>query len=231
MAVEIDGKAAKVEHLTLGLGVDVGAAQQGADARDELAWRKGFDEVVVRTKLEADDAVFDLPLCGEHDDGDVGGVTDNAADLLARKARKHEIQNDEVELVQRERVDGFLTICGGRDPIAGTLEIGGYRITNVLFVFDKQNATGFGTGVHDETPFGFLPSWQCTIARCSRQVCQHEEHSSRLSPDYLSTGSPVGLAAGSVAGGAGVVPAAMGVIERSTTCVVLSVPTYLLTVA
>ena len=71
--------------------------------------------------------------------------------------------------MQGERIDSLLAICSRRHPVTGTFKIGSNGVANGFLVLDEQDATGFRTGVHDEAPFGFLPSTQCTIAHRLRQ--------------------------------------------------------------
>ena len=151
MAGDVDDQVAEVQDLELRLGLDAGTTQQGAHAGDELTGREGLDEVVVGTKLQADDAVLDLALGGEHDDGHVGGVADGAADALARQLGEHEVQDDEVEAVLLELLEGRLPVADTADPIALTLEVGRDRVANGLLVLDQQNLLDVRS--HDEASF------------------------------------------------------------------------------
>ena len=68
VGVKVDDELIEHETLFRVLG-DLRAAEHGVDARDELLHLKGLDEVIVRAHLETVDAVVDLSLGGEHDDG------------------------------------------------------------------------------------------------------------------------------------------------------------------
>ena len=118
------------------------AAQERTFARNELARAERLDQIVIGTKLETDDAVFHFTFCREHDDGRVGIITNNATDAFARNAWKHEVQDDQVEMVTREFLKCFLAISHGDHLIVLTLEISRDRITDGLFIFDEKNATG-----------------------------------------------------------------------------------------
>src|SRR5262249_18515625 len=57
------------------------AAQQGAQAREQLLALERLDEVVVSAGVESRHAVPGPVACREHEDRDVAGVTQPAADL------------------------------------------------------------------------------------------------------------------------------------------------------
>ena len=136
---DVNHEVTEVEHLELRLGLGVSAAEQGAHAGDELARREGLDEVVVGTQLEADDAILDLALGGEHDDGHVRGLADGAADALAGELGEHQVEDDEVERVLLELLDGALPIAHPAHDVVLSLEVRGHCVTNGLLVLDQQN--------------------------------------------------------------------------------------------
>ena len=103
MAVAEDGAAGRIDlevagaDAALGL-VDGGSgtAEDGVDAGDEFTGAEGFDDVIVGAHLEAGEALGLGGACGEHDDGDVGGLADAAANLFAGQFGEHEVKDDEV---------------------------------------------------------------------------------------------------------------------------------------
>ena len=133
----IDGQLAEFKHFALRFGIHVSAAQKSAHARNQLARRKRLDEVVVGTKLKADDTVSHIALRSQHDDGYVGVVANRTAYVLARNARKHKVQNDQVEMMPTEFFQGFLTVADGGNPIIVTLKKASDSVANGLFVFYK----------------------------------------------------------------------------------------------
>ena len=153
MAGHVDGELAELEHLALRLGIGVDAAQQGAHAGDQLARAERLDQVVVGAQLQADDAVLDLALGGEHDDGHVGVVADGAANALAGNAREHEVKDDQVEVVLGEFLQRLLAVADGGYPIVLALKICGYGIADGLLVLHQQDAPGFVAHEHSSTPF------------------------------------------------------------------------------
>ena len=113
--------------------------EQGANAGDELARRERLDQVVVGTKLEADDAILDLALGGKHDDGHIRGIADSAANALAGDLGEHKVEHNQVELVLLELLDRRLAIANANNPVALALEIGSDSVTDRLLVLDQQN--------------------------------------------------------------------------------------------
>ncbi len=142
VAGDVDDQVPEVQDLDLGLGFHAGAAQQGADAGHELAGRERLDEVVVGAELEADDAVLDLTLGGEHDDGHVGGVADGAANALAGQLGEHEVEDDEVEGVLLELLHGRLAVAHGAHPVTLALQVRLHGVADYLLVLNQQNALG-----------------------------------------------------------------------------------------
>jgi hypothetical protein len=74
------------------------AAQNGADAQDELARAERLCHVIVRAEFQADDAIDLLRFRGQHQDWDMsrGPIgLENLADFQARHFRQHQIENDE----------------------------------------------------------------------------------------------------------------------------------------
>src|SRR5215470_12493345 len=91
-------------------------AKSGADAREELARVERLGQVVVGAELEADDLVHVLPLGGDHDDRDAGGVrarAQAAAHLEAVHAGEHEIEKDDVRRLRPG--EGQAALAVGRD--------------------------------------------------------------------------------------------------------------------
>ena len=146
MAVTEDGAAGwidlKVAGADAALGLvdgGSGTAEDGVDAGDEFSGAEGFDDVVVGAHLEAGEALGLGGACGEHDDGDVGGLADAAAHLFAGQFGEHEIEDDEVGGVRFER--GERVRAGGRggDFVAVLFEVEAYDISDRAFVIDDED--------------------------------------------------------------------------------------------
>ena len=137
VARHVDRQLAELEHFALRLGIGVHAAQQRAGARNQLAGAERLDKVVVGAQLKADDAVFDLALGGQHDDRHIGVVADGATYALARDAGKHQVKDDQIEMVLRKLFQGLLAVSDSCDPVVLTLEVSRHRIADSLLVLDQ----------------------------------------------------------------------------------------------
>ena len=91
MTRDIDRKFTELKHFTLRLSLRMHAAQECARARNKLTRTEGLYQIVIGTKFETDDAILHFTFCREHDDGRIGIIANNAANALARNARKHEV--------------------------------------------------------------------------------------------------------------------------------------------
>ena len=110
-----------------------------ADAGDELTRRERLNQVVVGTKLKANDAILDLALGRQHNDGDIRGVANGAANALAGNLGEHKVEHYQVELVLLELLDRRLAVANANNPVALALEIGSDSVTDRLLVLDQQN--------------------------------------------------------------------------------------------
>jgi hypothetical protein len=79
--------------------VELPAAQDRADAPDQLGHRERLRDVVVRADLQPDDTVHLRSFRGEHHDGYGALGPQAAADLRPREARKHQVEDHDVEAV------------------------------------------------------------------------------------------------------------------------------------
>ena len=117
-----------------------GAAQQGVDARQELADAEGLGEVVVSAQLEAHDLVeFGVP-CREEEDGDVGAAADAAADLVAVDAGEHDVQDHEVVLGGLGHGDGLVAAVRDVDLVALLQEVEADDVCDAFLIVNHENA-------------------------------------------------------------------------------------------
>jgi len=96
------------------LALALHAPQQRPDARQQFLRAERLDQVVVRPRVQPGDAVLDLALGGEHEDGD--GIREAAqlgADLEAVELRHHDIEQDEVGLFFEGQAQAGLAVGGG----------------------------------------------------------------------------------------------------------------------
>ena len=181
MAGNVDGEVAELQHFALRFGIGMHAAQQRANAGNQFAGAERLDEVVVGAELQADDAVFDFALRREHDDGHVGIVANRAAHALARHAGKHEVEDNQVEMVLREFVKGVLPVADCRNPIVLALEIGGHRVADRLLVFNQHDtaclvAHRYSFSVRllrleNNCMYCSVPMWTAYAVCCNYIVC------------------------------------------------------------
>src|SRR5918995_7407834 len=73
-------------------------ACDGMDPRDELLEIERLDEVVVGTRPEARDPVFDLITGSQLDDHQAGVFSNSLCELHAVDPWKHQIEDDELRL-------------------------------------------------------------------------------------------------------------------------------------
>lgn len=92
-------------------------------------------------KPYADNAVFHFTFGGEHDDGRVGVVADNAAYTLTGNTREHQVEHNQIEVMLGKLFQSLLTVAHGSYPIVLAFEICRHRIADGLFVFHEKDTT------------------------------------------------------------------------------------------
>ena len=118
------------------------AAQDGAHAGGDFAWRKGLGDVVVGTEFEAKNAVDFFAASGEEDHRNVPsfGV---AAQLLehfeARGVGQADVEDDQVERRLPVRRQGFPAQQHVPDGEAFAGQRVDQRVGNGLFVFNEKD--------------------------------------------------------------------------------------------
>ena len=115
------------------------AAQDGLDARDELARIERLRQVVVGAHLETDDAVDVLAFCRQHHDGDVfTGGAQAAADREPVLAGQHEVEHDEMRRVALELLVELARV-GERCDLESLLgKISGQEVAQANVVVDDE---------------------------------------------------------------------------------------------
>src|SRR6478735_978886 len=110
------------------------ATQHGADPRHQLARRVRLGDVVVGAELETDDLVDLVVLRADHDHRHARGLPDLAADLGARDAGQHHVEEHDVGPVAVELHERGVAVRGDRDLEALLAEHVGERLAVALFV-------------------------------------------------------------------------------------------------
>jgi len=104
----IEHEGAALEDGTLLLRTP---SDEGVDAGDEFSEVEGFDEIVVGTSVQPLDSVFNGVFCREHDDGNLlARLADFLDHLETVPAGEHDVKNDAVEFVLRERRQSFFSV-------------------------------------------------------------------------------------------------------------------------
>ena len=115
------------------------AAEHRMDAGKQFARVEGFGDVVVGAELKTDNTVLDLALSRQHDDGDIRGIANGAANALAGDLGEHKVEHDQVKLMLLELLDRGLAVADAHNPVAFALEIGSDGVTDCLLILDQQN--------------------------------------------------------------------------------------------
>ncbi|GAO25994.1 hypothetical protein ALISP_5814 [Alicycliphilus sp. B1] len=126
-----------------GLGAGLAPAQDGAYAREQLAWLEGLGQVVVGADLQADHAVHGVALGGEHQHRHLGGRARQRAyapaHLQAVHVGQHQVQDHQVgqlaalQLRQAARAIGHV-----RHLQPGLAEVFAHHLREAVVVFDHQ---------------------------------------------------------------------------------------------
>ena len=140
LPVEFDGPVR--QHGVPRLGPSLRAAEQGPDARHQLARAERLGDVVVGPQLEADDAVRLLGAGREHDDGQragLGGAAQRAADLEAVDAGQHEIEDHQVRHARPDRLERLAAVAEGVGHVPRPRQVALEQFGDVSVVFDNQD--------------------------------------------------------------------------------------------
>jgi hypothetical protein len=101
---------------------------------------EGLGEVVVGAGIEAFDAVVDGAARGQHEDGGAKARGAKfAADGVAVLHRQHDIEDDDVVLVDGGLVEGLFAVAGDIDGIGLFAEAFGDKSGDPGLVFNQQN--------------------------------------------------------------------------------------------
>ncbi len=134
-----------LEGERLLLLVLAGAAQQGAHARHQLAQREGLDEVVVGARVEAGDAVVDLPARGEHQHRRaVASVAQAPADLEAVEVGHGDVEDHRVAGIGAEALQRLGPVRGLEDVVAFQRERPPERVLDGGLVVNHEDSRVFG---------------------------------------------------------------------------------------
>src|SRR5258707_457650 len=86
------------------------ASEEGSNARQKLREGKGFNQVIVTTLVESPHTIFDCISSGQDENRRLQSTFSQCGQHLQTiTSRKHQIQNDEVELLCINKKESFLS--------------------------------------------------------------------------------------------------------------------------
>ena len=142
----MDGQAADHQRILAVLRPQT--AQHRADARHHLARREGFDDIIIRADVQAEDAVGVLVSGSNHQDGRGAHLPDAAAYLQPVDARQHDIQQDNGGFGGVEQAQRFFARAGGQHGPVFRFDVFGQNFKDLLVVVYHEN------GIHGKSlPF------------------------------------------------------------------------------
>ena len=138
LLVEVDGEVAGVDDR---LGVALGAAHDGVDARDQLVLVERLGHVVVGAEAQALHLVLDAGEAGEDQDRGLDlGDPQRAQNLEAGHVRQVQVEQDDVVVVELAEIDALFAEIGGVDVEALGFEHQLDRLRSGAVVLNQQDA-------------------------------------------------------------------------------------------
>ena len=127
------------------------AAQQRAQAGEQLLALEGLDEVVVGAGVEALDARLDRVAGGEHEDRDVVGRAQAPGHLHAVELGQPEVEDDEVGVEGGRLVERRLAVAGDAHLVALQAQRALEHLGDLLVVLDDEHAWVAAGDIHVQT--------------------------------------------------------------------------------
>lgn len=117
------------------------AAQQRAQAGDQLRQGTGFDQVVIGTEIQPATRFLDAVPRGGHDDAHGGAVTGAKppAELEAIDVGEAEVEHDRVVRAHARPRECPRGVGGHIHRASGVAEVGGCNVGHSRIVFDEQD--------------------------------------------------------------------------------------------
>ena len=165
MGVLVDDEVSDAQERVVFFGAH-GAAQDGADAGDDLFEAEGLSDVVVAADGQALDLVAHIVARGEEEDrGGDAGVAQAPGDGEAVHVGEHDVEDDEVGARGLGFVKCAAAVLGGDDVEACEAQGGGEEVADVGFVVNDEQfclCSGGGHGfsvLHDAECF-LIVGWE-----------------------------------------------------------------------
>ena len=125
------------------------AAQQRAQARQQLLALERLDEVVVGADVEALDARLERVARGQHQDRHVVAVlAQPACDVDAVEPREAEVEHDQVGQERVRLVERLHAVAGELDLVALEAQRALQDLGDLVVVLDDEHADGAVGGFH-----------------------------------------------------------------------------------
>ena len=138
--VVVELEVLEVEPARLRRGL-AGAAQHGADARDQLLEAERLGDVVVAAQREAADLVLGGVARGEEDDRDLRAAgAEPACDLEALHVGQHDVEHHQLRLERRCGGERLPARRGGLDLEALEAQRHREHVEDVRLVVDDEDA-------------------------------------------------------------------------------------------
>ena len=127
------------QTVPLGFGKAGTSAQVGMDTGHQLAHREGLDDIIVRARVEAEQAVG-LGGAGGQEQNRKGSIVavQAAAQVQPAAGGQHNIQQDEVRATGQKTVHALVGITRRLDIEPLFFEVVGNGINNRLFIIHDQ---------------------------------------------------------------------------------------------
>ena len=135
----VEADVADLDHVGRRRRIRSAAAEDGADAGDQLGHAERLHEVVVGAELEPHDAIGLEPSGGEHDDRHPRRRADRPADVAAVDVGQHEVEQDDVRLVPAHRLEPRRAGRGDLDSVPLALQRRSQRVRDGLLVLDDDH--------------------------------------------------------------------------------------------
>jgi len=119
------------------------AAQDGLDARQQLARRKGLDHVVVDPRFQAADPVVLLATRGQHDDRHVAGhfvAAPASGEFQTTGPGQHPVEQDQVRNPVGDGGGGLAAVPGVHWLVVALTQGEGHHVADGGLVIDYQDA-------------------------------------------------------------------------------------------
>jgi hypothetical protein len=115
--------------------------EDGFHACDKLPGTERLDDIIIRPQCQPRDTVDLFSPGGQHQDGNIGELSDLSAHLPPVHDGEHQIQDDENGLMPLCQLDSLLAIISDDRFESFSLEIEYHQRGGLLIVLHDQNRT------------------------------------------------------------------------------------------